>query len=262
MAAHAFAAGLESQAAMRHGGLGMESGVALQAELAAFAAYQEHVIGAAMGVVAGDAAFDLHGGVLEDVRPALFDVALHAGFPTGIIEADEVFRAMRIVAVGTLHQSFGNAVMLGQSKLRLHGEVAGVAQRGFGALQQAVVQPARLVGQLRKLEEIGLGITQETFAVVFHFIDQVRGVALIAGDAVAGVLRVREKLLLLAGVVAGQAARSVFVRGSLKGEQGVIEQRFRGGRVVAMSRLDGVGVGLRRAVTGLAAVDIVLARKS
>jgi hypothetical protein len=58
MAADAFAAGLESQPTVRYGGLVMKAGVALQAELAAFSAYQQHAIRAPMRVMAGNAALD------------------------------------------------------------------------------------------------------------------------------------------------------------------------------------------------------------
>ena len=55
MAANTFAAGLESQAAVRHLRLRVKSGVALQAELAAFAPHQKHAVGASVRIVAGDA---------------------------------------------------------------------------------------------------------------------------------------------------------------------------------------------------------------
>ena len=80
MAANAFAARLESQAAVRYCALRVESGMALQAEMAGFAPHQEHVVGAAVGIVTGDAPLNFHRGMLVDKRPALLHVALHAGF--------------------------------------------------------------------------------------------------------------------------------------------------------------------------------------
>ena len=73
------------------------------------------------------------------------------------------------------------------------------------------MQPAGFIGKLRQLEEIRLRIAQIAFARVLHFVHQVRRVALIAGNAMAGVLGMLEKLLLLAGDVAGKAAGGVLL---------------------------------------------------
>ena len=102
--------------------------------------------------------------------------------------------------------------MLGQSKLRLDRLMAAVAQSRLRFLQEAVVQPASLVGQLRKLKEMRLGIDRIAFAEVLYIVYEVRRVALIAGDAVAGMFGMREKLLLFAADVAGKAAAGIFFR--------------------------------------------------
>ena len=83
MAAGTLATGLEAQAAVRSRGLGVEAGVALQAELPAFPPHQHEVIGAAVGIVADHAAFHPHGRMLINVGPALLHVALDAGLPVG-----------------------------------------------------------------------------------------------------------------------------------------------------------------------------------
>ena len=63
---------------------------------------------------------------------------------------------MRVVAIGALHQAFGNAVVIRKGELSLDRLVAAVAEVRFGLLQQAVMKPPCLVRQLRKLEEVGL----------------------------------------------------------------------------------------------------------
>ena len=80
MAARALAAGLEAEAAVRHAGLIMEPGVALQAKLPPLAPYQQHAVGAAVRGMARGAALHFHRRMLIDVRPALFRVAVHTGF--------------------------------------------------------------------------------------------------------------------------------------------------------------------------------------
>jgi len=97
--------------------------------------------------------------------------------------------------------------------------------------------------------------------VVFYFVDQVSGVALIAGNAMAGMLGVFEEFLRLAGDVAGKTARSVFGGGSFKSEKREIVQRLGGGGVITVRRLDGVRVSFRWAMAAFAPVNVVLARE-
>ena len=111
----------------------------MQTELARFAAYQKHAVGAAMWIVTTDAAFDLYGGVFVHKGGALFHVTIYAGFRTGLVEAGHVFRSVRIVAVRTLDQPFGNAMVLRQCELGLKAEMAGKAQRGLRLFQETVV---------------------------------------------------------------------------------------------------------------------------
>ena len=204
VAANAFAGGLETQAAVRNLRLPVKAGVTLQTELARFAAYQQHAVGAAMRIVATDAAFDLYGGVFVHEGAALFHVTVHASFRSGLVETGHVFRAVRIVTIRALDQPFGNAMMLWQGELGLNGEMTGKAQRGLRLLQEAVVQPTGFVGQPGYLKEVCLRIAQIGAAtVILYFLNEVRGVALVAGDVVSGVLGMFEKFLLFAGDVAG-----------------------------------------------------------
>ena len=73
------------------------------------------------------------------------------------------------------------------------------------------MQPTGFVVQPGHLEEMSLRIAQTcAAAVILYFLNEVRGVALIAGDAMSSVFGVFEKFLLFAGDVAGQAACRVF----------------------------------------------------
>jgi hypothetical protein len=83
MAARAIASRLETQPAMRHT-RSERVHVTRQAQEAFLTSSQQHLVYAAMGRVTGDAPLHLYGGMLEDKRAALLDVALRAGFPSGL----------------------------------------------------------------------------------------------------------------------------------------------------------------------------------
>ena len=217
VAPNAFAAGLEAQAAMRNL-RGVKFRMAFQAKLAPLAPHQQHPVVAPMRIVASGAAFHLHRRMLVDKRSTLLHVALHAGFRACAYQAGCIYASVRIVAVRTLHQAFRNAVVFRQGKLCLNRLVAPEAKCRLRLLQQAVMQPASLVGQLRQLKEIRLRVLQIALAQIFNFVHKVRGMALIAGNAVARMFGVFEKLLLLAADVAGEAARGIFRRRALEGE--------------------------------------------
>lgn len=223
VAANTFAGGLESQAAVRNWCLRVKAGVTLQTELAPFTAYQKHAVGTAMRIVTTDAAFDLYSGVFVHKGAALFHVTIYAGFRTGLVEAGHIFRSVRIVAVRTLDQPFGNAMVLRQSELGLNREMACKAQRGLRLFQEAVVQPTGFVRQPGHLKEVSLRIAQiRAAAMILYLLNEVRRVALIAGDAMSSVFRVFEKFLRFAGDVAGQTACRVFRSGAAKSEDRMV----------------------------------------
>src|ERR1700685_1453889 len=87
MAAGTPAASLEAEARVRHACLTVESVVALQTELAAFAPHQQHTIRAAVRIVAGSAAFHFRRRMLVDEGSALFHMALDAGLKVRLVEA-------------------------------------------------------------------------------------------------------------------------------------------------------------------------------
>ena len=197
--------------------------VTLQTELAPFTTHQKHAVGAAMRIVTTDAAFYLYGGMFVHKGAAFFHVTVHASFRSKLVETGHVFRSVRIVAVRTLHQPFGNAMVLRQCELGLNAEMAGKAQRGLRLFQEAVVQPAGFVGQPGHLKEMSLRIGQISAAMILYFVNEVRAVALITGDAMSSVFGVFEKFLLFAGDVAGQTARRVFIGGATKSKDRMVD---------------------------------------
>jgi len=60
MTARTLSTGLEAEPPMGNAGLSMETGVALQAQLASFTPHQQHAVGAAVRIVASRAALNLH----------------------------------------------------------------------------------------------------------------------------------------------------------------------------------------------------------
>src|ERR1700719_1290059 len=176
-----------------------------------------------MRIVTTDAAFDLYDGVFVHKGAALFHVTVHASFRSKLVETGHVFGSVRIVAIRTLHQPFGNAMVLRQCELGLNREMAGKAQRGLRLFQEAVVQPAGFVGEPGHLKEMSLRVGQISAAVIFYFLNEVRTVALIAGDAMSSVFGVFEKFLLFAGDVAGQTACRVFSGRATKSKDRMVD---------------------------------------
>lgn len=107
-----------------------------------------------------------------------------------------------------------------------------------------------------------MGVAEAVFAGVFYLFGKVGGVALVAGDAVAGMAEmsgVREELLPFTGDVAGEAASGVFRGRGAEGEHGMFFEGFGGIGVVTVGGLDGIGMSFAGAVAGFAALDEVLA---
>ncbi len=119
------------------------------------------------------------------------------------------------------------------------------------------MQPAGLIGNLRNLEKVALRGEHRTLAFIFDFFHQMRAVALPAGDAVAGVRGVFEQFLLLAGGVAGEAARRVFLRAPSERKHGMVRERLGDFGVIPVGRLHGIAVRLARTVAGLASADVI-----
>ena len=249
MATGAIAARLETQPAVRHVG-GERIHMALQAQKPGFTADQQHLVDAAVRRVARRAAFDFHGGVLEDKRPAFFDVALRAGFPAALPQRGAVRSAMRIVAVRALHRAFGNAVVRGQRELRLDVAVASVAQFRLRLDQLAFVQPAHLRREFGDIEKVALRGAQAFRLRVPSRFRQMHRVAAIAGDAMLDMGGVREILLIAAALMAHQAALGILSGICVEREDQLAGCGGLG--VVSLRSFFPVGMGLARAVAHFA----------
>jgi len=66
---------------------------------------------------------------------------------------------MGVVAIRAFHQTFGHAMVSGEGKHRLDVPVTAEAEIGLLFLEETVVQPADLFGQLGHIEEHCLGET-------------------------------------------------------------------------------------------------------
>src|ERR1700722_7035120 len=114
--------------------------------------------------------------------------------------------------------------MNGQRELGLNRPVTSKTKRRLRLLQQAVMQPANLIRQARRLKKISLRVAEISFALIFDFFHQVRGVALIARQTVRSVGRVFEEFLLLAADMTQQTVRRVFLRVGAKVKDGKLLQ--------------------------------------
>jgi hypothetical protein len=138
--------------------------------------------------------------------------------------------------------------------------VATKAELWLRLLQQAVLKPARFVGQFWYLEEIGLRRLHR-FAEISHLINKVRRVALIARNAMPGVLGFPKEVLHFAGCMTAQTVGGVFFRASIESENRMLLQRFGYFGIVAMRGFDRVSMRFGGTVAGFAALDIRLVRK-
>jgi hypothetical protein len=188
MAASAFPTGLKAQTAVRSRGLVVEAGVALQAELSAFPPYQQHAIGAAVGIVADHASFHSQSRMFVNIGPAFLHVALDAGLPVGGIQGGTIDASVRVMTIGTLQEALRNSMMHRQGELSLDIAVTAKAQIRLRFFEEAVVQPARCFGKLRHLEKGRLRQRGATPALIFNHFHQVDRVAFAAGNARGGML--------------------------------------------------------------------------
>ena len=208
VAAHTLAARLETEATMGH--VRRERiDVALQAEKSPFAAQEIVSRDAAVRAMARHAALHFDCCVLENIRPALLHVATDADFKVGLLEQGPAQRAMGIVAIGALHQPFRHSVMSGQCELRLDRRMTGETQLRLRLCEQALIQPAVLLGQCRPGKEWPLRRGRFHVVSIPGPFQQMRGVTLLARDALQLVFGAVVSILVLAGVVARQAARGI-----------------------------------------------------
>ena len=234
--------------------------MALQAQETFFAPHQEHPVDAAVRSVTGRAAFHFDGRVLEDERTALFHVALRARLPAALAQGGAVGGSVRVVAIGAFHRAFRDAVVRGQGELRLNISMAAETKVGLLLFEKTAVQPAGFLGKFWHRKKAGLRESDRLRPRIPRRLDQVRRVAFVAAHAMQNVSRVREVLLILAALMALQAARRI-----LRGISLEREDQLAGGRglgVIAVRGFLGVAVGLAGTVAHLAAGHRVRRRRS
>jgi hypothetical protein len=191
-------------------------GVALQAKQVDLAALEQSRVRRAVRDVAGDAALDLHGGVLVHERSGLIRVAFEANgvLRGGGAQLPREEASVRVVTIRALHQALVHTVMEGAAELLLDFDVAAIAELGLGHAHQ----------------ELGL-------------LRMVGRMAIDAADVVLQVGGAREVGVLLAILVALEAAVADLACG------GILEREDSG---FIAATLD---VGLAGSVTGFAAVE-------
>src|SRR5690242_21905837 len=88
--------------------------------------------------MANRAALHLRCRMLKNKRPSLLLVTRDAGFETRPFQQRPAEGAVGVVAVRTLHKTFGNAMMRGQGKQCLDGPMAGIAEFRLRFPQQEI----------------------------------------------------------------------------------------------------------------------------
>ena len=117
-------------------------------------------------------------------RTTLFGVTVGADFPIRLAQHGLIVRAVWIVAVRTLHQAFGNAMMCRQCELCLNCGVALIAQLRLIKPQQALSQPAILFIDPGCTEKLRLRQGRFDFVPDSQCLRKVRGVTRLTGDRV------------------------------------------------------------------------------
>jgi hypothetical protein len=218
VAPHTLSTGLETQTAMRHCRLAMKAGMALQAQFAPFPPDQHHAVNASMGIVTGDATFNLPCRMFVNEWTVLLNMALRARLRDRPNQIEGVGCAVRIVTIRALHGAFGNPMMYRQSELRLYRPMTGVTKLGLRRFQQAVAKPAHVVRSGHDLKELRLRCRESPLALILYFIDEVGRVTRIARNALRRMFGMIEALLKFARDVAGHATIGVFLCGSVETE--------------------------------------------
>lgn len=222
----------------------------LQTELPAFPPNEKYAIGRTVRVVTGDAAFHLCRRMLVYEGSPLLHVALDAGFRRRLDEAGRIQSAVNAMTVRALHQSFRNPVVHGQSELTANRRVTGVAKVRLFGLQEAVLQPAHIIGSRRNLRKMRQRELRVATALIFHSIHEVRRVTVTAGNSCRHVSRMQKRILLPAALVTGKATLGVLFRTCPIGkDQFVCGKRF---GLVAPRRLLRFRVRPARAMAGFA----------
>jgi len=209
--------------------------VTLQAEQI-YVAHLQHVrIRATVSNMARLASLNLYRLVLEHIRPLLVGMALEADKILGGRGAYllRFHRAVDVVTVAALNQTFIHPMVKRHFKLRFLAEMARIAKVGLGLGEQKI----RIAAVMRR----------------------------VARDATHAILRMFRvdciHVLRATGMASQAALVDLFGRMIFKVENRVLRQRLRCVSVVPVRSLDRCRVRFRRSVAALAAVNVVLAGK-
>ena len=183
--------------------------VAREAKKTFFATDQKKFVDAPVRGVAYDAALNLDSRMFEDEGAPLFDMALHARFPTRLPQHGTVAGAVCIVAIRAFHRAFRNRVMRWKGKLTDYVPMTLSAQVWLILLQQAAVQPPVLVADVRYGENNSLRALQRSTIGIARRFYQMSRVTSIAADTVAGMCRTTKFAMVMAAAVTGEAAAPV-----------------------------------------------------
>ena len=128
----------------------------------------------------------------------------------------KIRRSVRRVAVGAFHQAFRYPVVRGKREGGADVAVALVAEVGLILFEQATIQPAILFGQRRQGEELCLRALDGLAFRIVRRRDEVRCVAILAGDAVQRVAGMIELRLLFARLMTFHTAGGIRLRFSIE----------------------------------------------
>ena len=150
--------------------------MALQAKHVDVAEFEQVRVRRTVSDVARRAAVDFHCSVLEDEGAVLLNVALETngvlrGGGSHLLRGDG---AVRVMTVGTLHETFVDAMVEGHSELRLLLQMARVAKLGLRLREQRLLRLRMMRRVAGKAAHIGLAV------------QGIRGVHVFSGRGVAG----------------------------------------------------------------------------
>ena len=173
---------LEPQPSVRHVS-SMGINMTLKTKEPAFSPRQQVSFDSSVRLMTGSTSLHPQCRVFVDKRPAFFTVARNAGFEVDLPQLGGVQRSMGIMAVGTLHQTFRDAVVGGESKLSLYCQMTCKTELRLLLPEKAFVQPARFFGKRRDMKELLLCGPEPGADILRRRSEQVRRVALFTGNA-------------------------------------------------------------------------------
>jgi hypothetical protein len=161
---------------------------------------------------------------------------------------------MRVVAIGAFHESFRDSMVGRQRELSLNRGMAGETELRLRFTQETLRQPAILFRDARGLREVCLRQQRLDFVLYAGGIDEMRGMAILARDAVEFVFGAIEQRLVVARDVAIQTAPGILSGLATKAEDQVLRRRQL--LIVSTGGLDCRDVRFPRSMTTFAPASI------